>query len=100
MKNTLRLLVLLGVIVQAIALYASWYELGAMLRGDMRVDVLGTTLILLPSVLGSGGAAAARALHRRGSGWAWIVAGVPLVLLALGLGLAALLWVSPITHHQ
>jgi hypothetical protein len=67
MKNTLRLLMLLGVIAQAIALSATWYELGAMLRGDVRMDVLGTALLVLPSILGFGGAAAARALHRRGS---------------------------------
>jgi hypothetical protein len=99
-KNTLRLLVLLGVAAQAIALSATWHELSSMLRGDAHMDSLGTALIFLPSLLGFGGAAAARSLHRRGSGWAWVMAGLPLVLLVLGLCLAAFLWVNPISHHQ
>jgi hypothetical protein len=92
---TLRLLVLLGIVAQAIVLAATWDDLGVMLGGD----AVGALLVVSPALLGFGGAAAARALRRRGSRWAWVGAGVPLVLLGLMLCLAAFLWVNPITHQ-
>jgi hypothetical protein len=98
MKITLLLLIILGVVAQALAIFATWYELGPMLRGERGIDVLGTALLFLPSVLGFGGAAFAARLDSRGSGWAWVVAGVPLVLLGLALCLAAFLWENPIRH--
>jgi hypothetical protein len=96
MKNTLRLLVAFGVVAQALTIVATWGELGPMLRGERGMDVVGTALLFLPSVLGFGGAAFAASLATRGSGWAWVAAGVPLVLLGLALGLAAFLWMNPI----
>jgi hypothetical protein len=98
MKNTLRLLVALGVVAQALTIAATWSELGPMLTGERGMDVLGTALLFLPSVFGFGGAASAARLASRGSGWAWMVAGLPLVLLGLALGLGAFLWMNPIRH--
>jgi hypothetical protein len=98
MKNNIRLLAALGIVVQTLAIFATWEEIGPMLRGERNMDVLGTALLLLPSVLGLGGAALAARLDSHGSGWAWVAVGVPLVLLGLALCLAALLWVSPIRH--
>jgi ABC-type Fe3+ transport system permease subunit len=100
LRITLCLLVLLGVAVQAIVLASSWYDLAAMLRGDLGLDPVAIALIFSPAVFGFGGAALANRLHRRGSAWAWVVAGVPLALLGLFLGLAVLLWFNPITHQR
>jgi hypothetical protein len=70
-----------------------------MLRGEHSMDVVGTALLLLPLVLGLGGAALAARLDSHGSGWAWVAVGVPLLLLGLALCLAALLWVDPIRPY-
>jgi len=101
MRNMLWLLVILGFVLQALALYLMEYELRAMLRGDMvGVFTLPDLLLLLsPAILGFGGAAAAAWLQRRGSGWAPVVAAVPLVLLGLALLLVVLLWFNPIRHQ-
>jgi len=98
MKHAIRILAALGIAVQTLAIFATWQEIGPMLRGERTMDVVGTALLLLPSVLGLGGAALAARLGSHGSRWAWVAVGVPLVLLSLALCLAVLLWADPIRH--
>ena len=98
MKHALRFLAALGIVAQALALLATWGEIAPMLRGDRNLDVVGPALLFLPLLLGVGGAAWAARLHSHGSAWAWVVMGVPLVLLGLALCLAVLFWLEPIRH--
>jgi hypothetical protein len=99
-KNATRLLVLLGIAAQLIVVYGFWHELSALSRGYTGgLPPEAAPLFLLPTILGFGGAAAARALHRRGSGWAWPVLVVPLIILMMVHGAALYLAIYPPPMH-
>jgi hypothetical protein len=99
-KNATRLLVLLGIAAQLILVFGFWHELAALSRGYTGgLPPEAALLFLVPSILGLGGAAAARALHRRGSGWAWPVLAVPLIILGMGYGAALYLVIYPPPMH-
>jgi len=92
----IRLLALLGVTTQGLLSYTYRNELAALGRGY--TGGLGPEvglLFLAPAILGLGGAAAARTLHRRGSRWAWVVVVVPLAILLLGYSTVLYLTVYP-----
>lgn len=84
------LLLLLGGIAQVLLSYFFRDDLAAARRDDAGgVSVIGALISIAPLFLALGGAAAAWALHRRGSRWAWLAVGGPLVILIAGFGAGA-----------
>jgi len=99
-RNTLRCLVILGLVAQGLLAYAYRQELAWMLRGQGGPpSPVALLMFLSPAILGLGGAAAAGALCRRGSGWAWLAALVPLAFLAVGCGGALYFTLFPPPMH-
>ena len=87
MRNTLRCLVILGLVAQGVLAYGYRQDLAWIVRGQAGPPSPAAILMFLaPAILGLGGAAVARVLDRRRSGWAWVAAVVPLVVLAIGCG--------------
>jgi len=89
----IRGLILLGVVVQGWAAIGLWDELGFVSVGEFLIW-------LSPLLLTVAGAGTAIWLQRRGSGWAWLAAGLPAGILVLGLGLAVALTIHPVLLHH
>ena len=94
-------LILLGVLAQLWILYELRYDLPVFLSGDIGGGLAELAALFSPIVLSAGGAVLARWLHRRGSGWAMLAAGLPCAVLLLGIGLAVYFTYNPISfnHH-
>ena len=96
-----RCLVLLGIGAQFWIVYELRYDLPVFLGGGIGDSLVEIGFWFLPILLAAGGAALAWWLHRRGSGWALLAAGLPCAVLLLGLGLAMYFTFNPISfsHH-
>jgi hypothetical protein len=98
MRALIRLLLLAGAGLVAVLLWFGGRELlEDLTSGEMGEALFLASVLAIPVVLSLGGAFGARALARRGSGWAVPVAGVPLTFLLLGLGLSLYLWLNPVS---
>lgn len=95
------LLVLLGIGAQLWITYELRYDLPVFLHSSLADTLAELGFWFSPILLAMGGAVLARWLHRRGSGWALLAAGLPCAILLLGLGLAVYLTFNPIRfgHH-
>lgn len=98
LSRAIALLLATGIVTQILLLYALRYDLRVTFA---RIGAGELALLLSPLLLSLAGAAAARWAHRRGSGWApWLV-GVPLAIFALVLALS--LWLTldpPVLQHR
>ena len=96
-----RCLILLGVVAQLWIVYELRYDLPVFLGGGIGASLAELGFWFSPILLALGGAMLARWLHRRGSRWALLAAGLPCAVLLLGLGLAVFLTFNPISfsHH-
>ncbi|WP_338664317.1 hypothetical protein VQH23_03945 [Pararoseomonas sp. SCSIO 73927] len=91
------LLLFLGIIAQVLLIYYFRNDLVAARRDDAGgVSIIGVLISIAPAILAVGGATAAWALKRRGSRWAWLAVGGPLVILAAGFGAGAYLAAYPL----
>jgi hypothetical protein len=96
-RTAVPLLVALGFVAQGLLEYALRHDMAALRRDDAGGLWLGGVLLsVVPILLALGGAAAAWALHGRGSRWAWPFVLLPLVVLILGFGAGAYLAVYPL----
>lgn len=87
MRIVLRCLIILGFVTQGLLASIFRHELAGLARGLAGPpSPIAVLVFLAPALLGLGGAAVADALDRRGSGWAWVAAMVPMAVLALGCG--------------
>lgn len=94
-------LIVLGIGTQLWIVYELRYDLPVFLGSGIGDNLVEIGFWFSPILLALGGAALARWLHRRGSGWTLLAAGLPCAILLLGLGVAVFLTFNPIRfgHH-